>query len=88
MPTKKVRPSEIRILGLFSAIAFDLQRFLFVLTMKNNIKLAMQKPFDIKLLTKLWRTFSSSRIFEQKIPKYIKLVELVVVQVIGLVEDE
>ncbi len=56
--------------------------------MKNNVKLAMQKPFDINLLTKLWKTFSSFQIFEQKIFEYIKLVELAVVQVIGLVEDE
>jgi len=52
--------------------------------MKNNAKLAMQKPFDVNLLTKLWRTHSSSQILEQKIFEYTKLVELVV-QVIGLV---
>jgi hypothetical protein len=73
---------------LFLAIIFDLQRFLFIFTMKNNVKLAMQKPFDINLLTKLWKTFSSSQIFEQKILEYIKLVKLVVVQMIGSVEDE
>jgi hypothetical protein len=48
----------------------------------------MQKSFDINLLTKLWRTFSSSQTLEQKILEYIKLVELVVLQVIGLVKDE
>jgi hypothetical protein len=52
--------------------------------MKNNAKLAMQKPFDVNLLTKLWRTHSSSQILEQKIFEYTLLVELVV-QVIGLV---
>jgi len=39
-------------------------------------------------LTKLWKTFSSSQIFVKKILEYIKLVELVIVQVIGSVEDE
>jgi hypothetical protein len=52
--------------------------------MKNNVKLAMRKPFDVNLLTKLWRTHFSSQILEQKILEYIKLVELVV-QVIGLI---
>jgi hypothetical protein len=47
----------------------------------------MQKPFDVNPLTKLWRTFSSSQILVKKIPKYIKLVEFTIVQVIGLVED-
>ncbi len=39
-------------------------------------------------LTKLWKTFSSSQIFVKKILEYIKLAELVIVQVIGSVEDE
>jgi hypothetical protein len=63
---------------LFSSIAFDLQRFLFVFTMKNNAKLIMQKPFDLNPLTKLWKTLSSSQILEHQSPKYIKLIELVV----------
>ncbi len=67
---------------------FDLQRSLFVLNMKNNAKLVMQKPFDINLLTKLKWTLFSSRIFEQKIYEYIRLDELVVMHVISLVEDE
>ncbi len=48
----------------------------------------MQKPFDLNPLTKLWRFLSSSWIFEYQIPEYVKLVEVVVVQVIGLVENE
>jgi hypothetical protein len=56
--------------------------------MKNNAKLAMQKPFDLNPLTKLLRTFSSSQILEHQILEYIKLVELAIVQVIGIVKDE
>jgi hypothetical protein len=37
--------------------------------------------------TKLWITLSSSQILVKKILEYIKLVELIIVQVIGLVED-
>lgn len=48
----------------------------------------MLKLFDINLLIKLKRTIFSSQIFEQKIYEYIRLDELVVMQVIGLVEDE
>jgi hypothetical protein len=36
----------------------------------------------------LWRTFTFSQILENKIPKYIKLVELAIVQIIGFVEDK
>jgi hypothetical protein len=85
---KKVRPKEVCDSKLFSTTTFDLQRSLFVLTMKNNVKLAMQKPFDINPFTKLWRTFFSSWIFEQKIHEYIKSPELAMVQVSGSIEDE
>jgi hypothetical protein len=50
---KKVGPNEVWVPTLFLAIAFDLHRFLFVLTMKNNAKLAMQKPFDLNPLTQI-----------------------------------
>jgi hypothetical protein len=61
---KKVRLNEVWVRKLFLTTAFDLQRFLFVLTMKNNVKLIMQKPFDINPFTKLWKTLSSSQILE------------------------
>jgi hypothetical protein len=48
----------------------------------------MQRPFGVNLLTKLWITISLSQILLEKIHEYIKLVKLLVVQVIGLVEDE
>jgi hypothetical protein len=76
------------LLVFFKIITFDFQRSLFVFNMTNNVKLAMQKPFDVNLVTKLWRTLTSFQILENKIPEYMKLVELVVVQVIGVVEDE
>jgi len=50
--------------------------------------LAMQKPFDVNTLTKLWRTFTSFWILENKILKYIKLAKLVIVQVIDCVKDD
>jgi hypothetical protein len=83
-----VGPNEVWVPTLFLTIVFDLHRFLFVLIVKKNAKLAMQKPFDLNPLTKLWRFLSSSWIFEYQIPEYVKLVEVVVVQVIGLVENE
>jgi hypothetical protein len=56
---------------------------MFMLSMTNNVKLAMQKPYDVNLVIKLWRTFTSFQILENKILKYIKLVELPIVQVIS-----
>jgi hypothetical protein len=76
------------LLVFLKIITFDFQRSLFVFNMTNNAKLAMQKPFDLNLVTKLWRTLTSFQILENKILEYMKLVELVVVQVIGVVEDQ
>jgi hypothetical protein len=58
-----------------------------MLSMTNNVKLAMHKPFDVNPITKLWRTLTSSRILENKLLEYIKLVQPIVVQVIGYIED-
>jgi hypothetical protein len=63
---KKVGFNKEWLLGLFSIIVLDLNMSMFILTMKKNVKLMMQKPFNIDSLTKLWKTFSSFQILEQK----------------------
>ncbi len=77
-----------RFQACFFTPTFDLQRFLFVFTMTKNVKLAMQKPSDVNLVTKLWKTLTSFQILEVKIPEYTKLAKLDVVQVIGPIENE
>jgi hypothetical protein len=61
---------------------------MFVFSMTNNVKLAMQKPFGVNPITKLWKTFTSFLILKNKILRYIKLVELAIVKVISFIEDE
>jgi hypothetical protein len=78
---------EVWIPQLLDSIALDLQHSLFVLTMKNNSK-AMVKLHTCNPLTRLWKQLTSSQIVTHKIPKYIKLVEIAVLQVIGSMEDE
>jgi hypothetical protein len=85
---KKVGPNGVWVLSLFSTIALDLQRSLFVITTTKNVKLAMHKPFDVNPITKLWRTLTSFQMLENKVPKYIKLVELIGVQIIGSIENK
>ncbi len=62
--------------------------YLCLACMINNVKLTMQKPFDVNRATKLWKTLISSQILENIILKYITLTKLLVVQVIGFIEDE
>jgi hypothetical protein len=56
---KKGGLDEIWVLGLFSIVVLNLQRSMFVFSMTNNVKLAMQKPFDVNPITKLWKTLAS-----------------------------
>jgi len=60
---------------------------MFVFSMTNNVKLAMQNPFHVNPVIKLWKTLTSFWILKSKILKYIKLVELAIVKVIGSIEN-
>jgi hypothetical protein len=44
--------------GLFSIVVLNLQKSMFVFSMTNNVKLAMQKPFTVNPIIKLWKTFT------------------------------
>jgi hypothetical protein len=54
----------------------------------NNVKLAIQKPFDVNRITKLWKTLISNQNLESIILEYITSTKLVVMQVISSIEDE
>jgi len=52
--------TEVWIPLMLDFATLDLQHFLFVLTMKNNSKVAMAKPCACNPLTRLWRQLTSS----------------------------
>jgi hypothetical protein len=45
-------------------------------------------PFDINFPTGMWRLVTTFCILITSFPKYVKLVKLAMVQVVGSVEDE
>jgi hypothetical protein len=57
----------------------DMQRSLFVLTMKDNCHVAMVEPCSHNLLTILWKQFTTSQIIVRQMSKYIKLAKIVVI---------
>jgi len=61
---------------------------MFKLAMKSNDCVAMVKPLNVNPLTWLWRTLSTSKVRACAFPKYFKLVEIAMVQVLGNVENE
>jgi hypothetical protein len=56
--------------------------------MKSNVAIAIEAPFHVNPLIRLWHTLEASRILQQSFLEFFKLVEIVVVQVLGSMEDE
>jgi hypothetical protein len=56
--------------------------------MKSNAKATLGLPNTINPLTKMWRLISNFVILFCNISKYVKLIEIARLQVLGLVEDE
>jgi len=52
--------TEVWIPPVLDFATFGLHHFLFVLTMKNNSKVAMAKPRACNPLTQLWKKLTSS----------------------------
>jgi hypothetical protein len=73
---------------MLSTSTLDIQQGFFKMTMKNQIVVTMQLPFDLNLLTHLWHTILSSRILCHNPLEYFMLVEIGNILVLGNVEDE
>jgi hypothetical protein len=56
--------------------------------MKNNVTTTMSLPNIMNPMTWLWRFLAFLQTIAHKVPKYLKLVKIAMVQVIGLVEHE
>jgi hypothetical protein len=64
----------------------DSQQAYFKLAMVNNFKAAMEPPFDVNPLTRLWRALDAASICIYS--EYKKLAVMVVVHVLGSTQDE
>jgi hypothetical protein len=56
--------------------------------MKNYAFKVMTKPRDETLMIKLWHQLTTNNLFIQHLSKFMRIVELTIVQVIGTAEDE
>jgi hypothetical protein len=48
----------------------------------------MAPPFDTNLLIRMWHLVTASRVFVYSFLEYVKLAEMVMVQIVGNVKDE
>jgi hypothetical protein len=56
--------------------------------MNSNVIAMMEVPFHGNPLTRLWRTLEASYILRHSFLEFFKLVEIAIMQMLGLVEDE
>ncbi len=85
---KKLAGNDVWVLEVLSTSSFNIEQFMFKLTMISNACVAMAKLIEMNLLTHLWRIFSASKLVVCSFPKYFKLAKIAVVQVLGSREDE
>jgi len=85
---KKLAGSDVWVLEVLSTSFFDVEQFMFKLTMISNACVAMAKLIDMNLLTCLWCIFSASKLLVCSFPKYFKLAKIAMVQVLDSMMDE
>ncbi len=67
---------------------WDLQSYFFKITMMSNVQRAMDQPMDVNLVSRLWKKHFPNALLCAQLSKFMKVAKLVVVQVMGSVEDE
>ncbi len=80
--------SSFIVLPLLDHWPLDAQHGMFKLCMKNNSKATMGPLFDLNPLTCIWRTIHASCVLTYSFFKYLKLVEMAIVHVLGSIKDE
>jgi hypothetical protein len=73
---------------ILSRSGLEMQANIFKINMKSNATTLMEAPFHVNPLTWLWRMLEASRISRHSFPGFFKLVEIIIMQMLGLVEDE
>jgi hypothetical protein len=74
--------------NLLSNHTLDLQVFFFKMIMCHNFKHVLYEENDFNPLTKFWHRVFGFLIFNHKLLGFIKLAEIVIIQVLGSIEDE
>ena len=58
------------------------------MTMKSNIDKILEPPYDVNLVSKLWQKLGCNGLLLSKLSEFMRLVEIVITNVMGSVEDE
>ncbi len=85
---KKVRLDEIWVSSLFSIAILDLQRSMLCITWQQMLSWQCRNLLMSTQSLNCGESLFPLKIVKNKIPKYIKLVELAIVQVIGSIKNK
>jgi hypothetical protein len=73
---------------LLSPAILDMQTSLFKQVMKEQARGMLQRPLTLNPVTRLWRSIEANSYFKHALSEFIKIVEIAIVMVLGLVQDE
>lgn len=85
---RKLGESGRVVLALFLIHNLDLRSSHFKVTMMHNFEAILWEENNLNLITKLWHKITINPILNHKLSKFMKLVEIEVVQVFGLIENK
>jgi len=78
----------VQVHELLNASDLECQKGMFKLIIKSNSIDCPPPPFDTNPLTRMWHLVTTSCLLVTNFPKYVKVAELAMVQVVGSVEDK
>jgi hypothetical protein len=76
------------IYGILDSRQLDVQAFHFILTMNHNVDVMMHEAFDMNPIIWMWLKVQSSPLLVLKLSEYMKVTKIIMVQVLGSLEDE
>jgi hypothetical protein len=85
---RKIGGLDQNVPPLLSTHMLDLQSTHFKMTMLHNFEIVLREENKLNPLTRFWRKISTFVILNLNFLEYIKLAKIIVVPVIGSIEDE
>jgi hypothetical protein len=61
---------------------------LFQFIMNHNVEMLMWEPSNVNPITQMWLKIQFSSLLILKLSEYMTIIEIVMVQVLGLIADE
>jgi hypothetical protein len=74
--------------SMLSLVNLDMQTSLSKITIKENARIMLMKPYTINPVTWMWRNINFNSFLQHSLSKFIKVSEIALVMVLGLIQVE